>query len=422
MHDTALEIGQLFFEVYAKQTCTIVELGSLDVNGALRTVAPQGASYVGLDMARGPGVDVVIKPDMPLPLQTDCADIVVSSSMFEHDDFFWNTFLEIVRIVRPGGAIYINSPSNGPYHRYPVDNWRFYPDAGKALQRWGRSQGHPLTLTESFVADRKNDVWNDFVAIFVKAETIAPGSIAFLSDRIACTNAWRIGMPEIMLRRDSSEDMILQERASRPNREPAAFRLPLSRAHSLKSNFRSWLGRKRDKKTGHPSLVPHVSIAFPKLTALLVESSEATPALKDEIGSLLESYARRWPFDEKFYLRTYGDVVVALQRGQIASAFHHFCSSGYAEGRLPVDPEVDPIWYLETYPDVSEAIERGLVESADHHFRKDGYREGRYPSRLASLAKRKSVKETAGRFADHARRSEGAEPRTLAKKSKAPIK
>ena len=125
MHDTALEIGRLFFNAYAKPHCTIVELGSLDINGALRSVSPNTTRYIGLDVQRGPGVDVVIAAAMPLPVRTDAADIVVSSSTFEHDDFFWNTFLEMVRITRPGGAVYINSPSNGPYHRYPVDNWRF---------------------------------------------------------------------------------------------------------------------------------------------------------------------------------------------------------------------------------------------------------------------------------------------------------
>ena len=93
MHDTALEIGRLFFESHAKPPCLIVELGSMNVNGALRSVSPRAAAYVGLDVGPGPGVDVIIKAKAPLPLKTDAADIVVSSSMFEHDDFFWETFL-----------------------------------------------------------------------------------------------------------------------------------------------------------------------------------------------------------------------------------------------------------------------------------------------------------------------------------------
>jgi hypothetical protein len=53
-----------------------------------------------------------------------------------------------------------------------VDCWRFYPDSGVALQNWGKRSGYNCALLESFVGIRKNkaDVWNDFVAIFVKDE------------------------------------------------------------------------------------------------------------------------------------------------------------------------------------------------------------------------------------------------------------
>jgi SAM-dependent methyltransferase len=99
-------------------------------------------------------------------------DVVVSSSCFEHSEFFWLLFNEILRILKPTGLLYINVPSNGSFHRYPVDCWRFYPDSGVALQNWGKRSGYNCALLESFVGIRKNkaDVWNDFVAIFVKDE------------------------------------------------------------------------------------------------------------------------------------------------------------------------------------------------------------------------------------------------------------
>jgi hypothetical protein len=55
-------------------------------------------------------------------------------------------------------------------HRYPVDCWRFYPDAGQALVSWGRRSGHNIVLLESFISRQKDDIWNDFVAIFLKDE------------------------------------------------------------------------------------------------------------------------------------------------------------------------------------------------------------------------------------------------------------
>jgi hypothetical protein len=49
------------------------------------------------------GVDVVVNPAVPLPLAPDIAGAIVTSSAFEHDVGFWDTFLEPTRILRPGG-------------------------------------------------------------------------------------------------------------------------------------------------------------------------------------------------------------------------------------------------------------------------------------------------------------------------------
>jgi SAM-dependent methyltransferase len=213
MHDTALAIGRSFFATYGLATSTIVELGACNVNGALRDVSPKAARYIGLDIAPGPGVDVVTKANAALPIAPESADIVISSSMFEHDAFFWQTFLEMARISKPGGLIYINAPSNGRYHRYPVDNWRFYPDCGKSLAHWGACNGQNLTLIESFVAERMDDTWNDFVAIFRKDGPPFDSSEAkFLSNSVRCTNVWRLGEPISRFERDTPEDMVLLQK------------------------------------------------------------------------------------------------------------------------------------------------------------------------------------------------------------------
>ena len=106
---------------------SIVEIGSQDVNGSIRPTFGPDVNYVGVDFANAAGVDVVLSDPYSFPFQDNEIDVVVSSSCFEHSEFFWLTFLEAVRIVRPGGLIYLNAPSNGPFHQYPVDCWRFYP-------------------------------------------------------------------------------------------------------------------------------------------------------------------------------------------------------------------------------------------------------------------------------------------------------
>lgn len=173
MHDTAMEYGTVFFNTYLKNTkdLTIVDIGSQDVNGSLRSVAPPNNKYIGVDFVEAKGVDVVITDPYSLPFEDESVDVVVSNSCFEHSEFFWLLFNETLRILKPTGLLYINAPSNGSFHRYPVDCWRFYPDSGVALQNWGKRSGYNCALLESFVGMRKNDIWNDFVAVFVKDES-----------------------------------------------------------------------------------------------------------------------------------------------------------------------------------------------------------------------------------------------------------
>jgi SAM-dependent methyltransferase len=170
MHDTAMKNGKRFFDTYAKNKTglKIVDVGSLAVHGALRNVAPPNNTYIGLDFADGPGVDVLIKDPYALPVEDNSVDIVVCSSVFEHSEFFWLVFNDIQRMLKPSGLLYLNVPSNGEVHRWPVDCWRFYPDSGLALQNWAQRSGYKTALLESFTGKQESDQWNDYVAVFVK--------------------------------------------------------------------------------------------------------------------------------------------------------------------------------------------------------------------------------------------------------------
>ncbi len=166
MHDTALAIGAAVMAEYAPSRATIVEIGAMNVNGTLRSVAPPKAKYIGIDQQAGPGVDIVVPPATVIPVAPGTADLVMASSVLEHDMMFWETFTQMCRLAKLGGYIYLNVPSNGSVHSYPVDCWRFYPDAGMALERHSENTEWPAKLTESFIAERQGDQWNDFVAVF----------------------------------------------------------------------------------------------------------------------------------------------------------------------------------------------------------------------------------------------------------------
>jgi len=182
MHPTAMHNGKLFFDAYASKLegGTVLDIGAQDVNGSLRTVCPAALTYVGVDFVAGNGVDVVLDDPYKLPFADDSVDVVVSSSCFEHSELFWVLFLEIMRVLKSPGLFYLNAPSNGEFHRYPVDCWRFYPDSGRALVTWAKRNDIDACLLESYVSRQNGDVWNDFVAVFLKG----PQSAERFSDRI----------------------------------------------------------------------------------------------------------------------------------------------------------------------------------------------------------------------------------------------
>jgi SAM-dependent methyltransferase len=168
MHPTAYENCVKFFNKYISSLLLselkVIDFGAFDTNGCLRPIF-KGCTYTGLDMSAGPNVDVVCTGDKT-PFENNSFDVVVSSSNFEHDECFWMTFLEMSRIVKPGGYIYINAPSSGFYHGFPGDCWRFFADAGKALTKWANKNGHNIQLVETYIDSRGE--WKDNVSIYRK--------------------------------------------------------------------------------------------------------------------------------------------------------------------------------------------------------------------------------------------------------------
>ena len=175
MHPSSQQNFNLFCDVYLEilKPRKILEIGSLDVNGSIRNTCPKYAEFVGVDLEAGQGVDIVIDNPYYLPFPNGTFDCIVASSVFEHSNFFWELFNEIMRVLSPGGLVYINAPSNGKVHRFPVDAWRFYPDAGSAMVEWSQKKGHNSRLIESYISEQKSTnnpdtQWNDWVGIFTK--------------------------------------------------------------------------------------------------------------------------------------------------------------------------------------------------------------------------------------------------------------
>ena len=211
MHASALDYGKRFFDIHAQARFRrVLDIGSLDINGSLRSVCPAHLAYTGIDLSPGNGVDVVLCDPYVYPFPDGHFDMIVSTSCFEHDPLFWITFLECARVLAPGGVFYINAPSNGFYHGHPFDHWRFFPDAGLALQQWAKRSGIEIDLLESFTGDRHpGEFWNDFVMVFRKQDGSPPPSGLIAADTTACTNVRRLGQTEFIRPMQLTEDMRL---------------------------------------------------------------------------------------------------------------------------------------------------------------------------------------------------------------------
>jgi SAM-dependent methyltransferase len=167
MHDTAANNAREFFERYLPNYSAyprVIELG-VGQDRTIRDLA-RDTEYYGVDTFPGPHVDVVLSDPYVLPFDTGTVDIVIASSVYEHTEWFWVSFVECMRVLKPGGLMYIQVPSNGPVHRFPVDCWRFYPDSAEALARWARHNQYPCEVLESKTTPPIEDIWYDYVAIF----------------------------------------------------------------------------------------------------------------------------------------------------------------------------------------------------------------------------------------------------------------
>lgn len=171
MHTTAAQNAERFFNTYVypkKNPMNILEIGSMIGGFNIRSLNPSNSNYVGVDIAPANGVDVVLSDPYKMPFDDNTFDYAISSSCFEHSEFFWLSYLETIRVLKPHGVFYLNAPSNGDFHRFPMDYWRFFPDSGHALVNWGNRNGYNSALLEQYTSDKETDIWADYVAIFLK--------------------------------------------------------------------------------------------------------------------------------------------------------------------------------------------------------------------------------------------------------------
>lgn len=166
---------ELTEKTFQKKQIKVLDVGSYGVNGTYKEMFADTAkySYTGLDVNPGPNVDYVpADPYLWPELPKESFDVIVSGQAFEHIEYPWLIIEEMSRVLRKNGLIGIVAPSRGPEHKYPVDCWRYYPDAFRALAKWAG-----LEVIESKTNWGKSgftdgsDQWGDTFCILTKSTT-----------------------------------------------------------------------------------------------------------------------------------------------------------------------------------------------------------------------------------------------------------
>src|SRR5690348_8310771 len=75
----------------------IAEIGAYAVNDSIRRFFPWAREYIGVDLARGPGVDVVMSGHEFG--ESNSFDVVLSCEVFEHNPAWLETFVNMIRIT-----------------------------------------------------------------------------------------------------------------------------------------------------------------------------------------------------------------------------------------------------------------------------------------------------------------------------------
>ena len=152
----------------------VLDVGGANINGGYADIfALPDFVYEGADLEARTGVSIVLDDPYMLPLEAGSVDIVISGQMLEHCEFFWRSFDEMVRVLRPGGYIFLIAPSAGPIHNYPVDCYRFYPDSYRALAKHAGCH-----LIDCWLDER--GPWRDLVGVFAKEPGMPQRALVFM--------------------------------------------------------------------------------------------------------------------------------------------------------------------------------------------------------------------------------------------------
>lgn len=132
-HYQQVEFCKLFKnEFFESKKISILELGSYDVNGSIRTIFDNTSEYVGLDLIKGPGVDIVYD-GKNIPINQEF-DLCISCECFEHNPNYFENFIKMIELAKQDGLVVFTCASIGRREHGTTDsNFRKSPGS---MKKW----------------------------------------------------------------------------------------------------------------------------------------------------------------------------------------------------------------------------------------------------------------------------------------------
>lgn len=120
-------------------------------------------SYIGADFPGNELATITIEADGSLPLDDQCASIVLSSQVLEHVSDVPIYLGEALRVLRPGGTLFLSTHGMWRYHPDPQDFWRWTCDG---LKRVVAEAGFEIVFFQGILGPEATSLqlWQDAVA------------------------------------------------------------------------------------------------------------------------------------------------------------------------------------------------------------------------------------------------------------------
>ena len=122
----------------------VLELGSMDLNGSIRPWFSEAKKYIGIDIVRGRGVDIVCNA-RDTKFEEGEFDTLASFSMFEHDPDWRGSFSHNLPWLKEGGMIFLCWGAEGNLHHGP-EPWAIVPVA----HFMEAAKGWPIEILDGF--------------------------------------------------------------------------------------------------------------------------------------------------------------------------------------------------------------------------------------------------------------------------------